>query len=160
MRPKSFFLAAGAAALCILGAAWLWLSRPAAPPASSASSASSGPASSAPGADSEALAQAVSSGNILQSSFKFPFPIPFRSETSAFSCIFAAFCRFNAERFGLSGQNALSFPGFFVPFPNRQLWRTRGPWAILYQQKTPASFGEAGACYCFFSAYRVGNQAI
>ena len=98
MRPKSFFLAAGAAALCILGAAWLWLSQPAAPPASSASSASSGPASSAPGADSEALAQAVSSGNILQSSFKFPFPIPFRSETSAFSCIFAAFCRFNAER--------------------------------------------------------------
>jgi len=43
-------------------------------------------------------AQAVSSGNILQSSFKFPFPIPFRSETSAFSCIFTAFCRFNAER--------------------------------------------------------------
>ena len=34
MRPKSFFLAAGAAALCILGAAWLWLSRPAEPPAS------------------------------------------------------------------------------------------------------------------------------
>lgn len=71
MRPKSFFLAAGAAALCILGAAWLWLSRPAAPPASSASS---GPASSAPGADSEAPAPSEPAVTVIQDTFGFAGP--------------------------------------------------------------------------------------
>ena len=74
MRPKSFFLAAGAAALCILGAAWLWLSRPAPPPASSASSASSGPASSAPGADSEAPAPSEPTVTVIQDTFGFAGP--------------------------------------------------------------------------------------
>lgn len=74
MGPKSFFLAAGAAALCILGAAWLWLSRPAAPPASSASSASSGPASSAPGADSESPAPSEPAVTVIQDTFGFAGP--------------------------------------------------------------------------------------
>ena len=77
MRPKSFFLAAGAAALCILGAAWLWLSQPGPPPASSAtsaSSASSGPASSAPGADSEAPAPSEPAVTVIQDTFGFAGP--------------------------------------------------------------------------------------
>lgn len=72
MRPKSLFLAAGAAALCILGAAWLWLSQPAAPPASSASSAPA--VSSTPGADSEAPASSDPAVTVIQDTFGFAGP--------------------------------------------------------------------------------------
>lgn len=72
MRSKTFLWAAGAAAVCILGAAWLWRSESAAPPASPASSAPA--SSSAPGPDSEAPSSPEPAATAIQDTFGFAGP--------------------------------------------------------------------------------------